>query len=78
MKRLVGICEVWTERLGVEHPDFVHDELVARLSALVTAVTLDVPPAGSAERAVAYGDLWTLVGFLTDAQRALLGSEVVS
>jgi hypothetical protein len=62
--------------LGVDTPADIQGELDARLAALVTAVRGDVPPAGSAEHAVRYGELLELAAFLTDARTVLLGKEV--
>ncbi|WP_433008387.1 hypothetical protein [Kribbella sp. CA-294648] len=53
-------------------------ELEARLVALLATVTGEVPPADSAEAAVAAGDLWALSGFLTDARRVLAGKEIAA
>jgi hypothetical protein len=74
--RTVSLGELWADRLGVEDVVGVRGELGARLDSLVTAVSGDVPPAGSAEAAVAYGDLLELAGFLADARGVLGGREV--
>jgi hypothetical protein len=75
-RRVTGLGEVWTDRLGLEAPAAIPAELEARLANLVTVVTADVPPVGSAGAAVAYGDLWALTGFLADARRVLAGKEI--
>ncbi|MEU4291053.1 hypothetical protein AB0E63_22750 [Kribbella sp. NPDC026596] len=75
-RRMVTLEQSWADRLGVESPADIHGELDARLAGLVTAVRGDVPPAGSAEHALRYGDLLELAAFLTDARTVLLGKEV--
>jgi hypothetical protein len=72
--RLANIRYAWVERLGVD-ADQVDAELEARFAALVAAVTDETPPRGSAEAAVAYGDLYTLGAFVTDARRVLSTEE---
>jgi hypothetical protein len=76
-RRLVTLETVWTKELGLEDPSAIHDELSARLAFVVSAVTADVVPAGSADAAVAYGDLSVLIGFLADARRVLQGKEIL-
>jgi hypothetical protein len=75
-RRPTSLNQVWTERLGLEAPVAIPAELGARLASVVALVTADVPPIGSDDAAVAYGDLWALTGFLADAQRVLAGKEI--
>ena len=75
-RRTTSLGEVWAERLGLEAPAAIPAELEARLAYVVALVTADVPPVGSADAAVAYGDLWALTGFLADARRVLQGKEI--
>jgi len=81
MKRphVVTLEAVWADRLGIDSPERVGDELAARFEHLSRFVLGGVmPPAGrsSAEAATAYGDLWVLAGFLADARRLITGREV--
>ncbi|MGC4940504.1 hypothetical protein [Kribbella sp. DT2] len=75
-RRPAGLNEVWTERLGLDAAVEIPADLEARFAFVVALVTADVPPAGTADAAVAYGDLWALTGFLADAQRVLAGKEI--
>jgi hypothetical protein len=70
------LTDVWTARLGLDAPVEIPADLEARFASLVALVTTDVPPAGSADAAVAHGDLWALTGFLADASRVLQGKEI--
>jgi hypothetical protein len=79
-RRAMTLEESWADRLGIDSTDAVRDELAARFEHLSRFVLAgEMPPAGkpvSAEAATAYGDLWVLAGFLTDARRLLSGEEV--
>ena len=74
--RSTSLNQVRTERLGLEAPAAIAAELEARFASVVALVTADVPPVGSADAAVAYGDVWALNGFLADAHRVLGGKEI--
>ncbi|NEA33104.1 hypothetical protein [Streptomyces sp. SID13031] len=78
--RAIDLAGAYAERLGVETSDHVGNELVAQfehLSQLVLSGDLAAmrPGAMSAEAATAYGELWVLTAFLSDACTALTGSE---
>ncbi|GAB3811056.1 hypothetical protein [Kribbella italica] len=75
--RRMSLPEAQAVRLGVT-PAAVPAELEARLLALLATVTGDLPPADSAEAAVAAGDLWALTGFLIDARHVLAGKEIAA
>ncbi|GAA0944541.1 hypothetical protein GCM10009554_38780 [Kribbella koreensis] len=77
-RRTLSLEEVWAEKLGLETAGAaVSGELAARFAYLVQFVLgNEMPPAGSAEEATAYGDLWILSGFLTDARQIINGQEV--
>ncbi len=82
-RRLMTIEQAWADRLGIESPELV-GELTARFEHLSRFVLCGgMPPHGkagllqaSAEGAAAYGELWLLDGFLTEARRALAGEGV--
>jgi hypothetical protein len=76
-RRVATLETVWTKELGLDDPAAIRDDLSARLAYVVTAVTADVVPAGSAEAAVAFGDVSVLIGFLADARRVLQGKEIL-
>ncbi|GAA0573351.1 hypothetical protein HPO96_17450 [Kribbella sandramycini] len=73
------LVDVYAERLGVESRGAVPGELVAQFEHLARLVLGgEMPPAGavSAEGAAAFGELWVLDSFLTDARNALTGKGV--
>jgi hypothetical protein len=68
---------VWADRLGVVTTQGVCNELAAHFESLSGFVLGgEMPPAGTAEAATAYGDLCVLFGFLADVRRAFEGQEV--
>jgi hypothetical protein len=70
--------EVWVDRLGVETTEGLSDELAGRFEFLSRFVLEgEMPPAGSAEAATAFGDLCVLFGFLADVRR-LFNSQAVA
>ncbi|GAA3576974.1 hypothetical protein [Kribbella ginsengisoli] len=80
--RVMDLAGAYADRLGVETSDHVGNELVAQfehLSRLVLSGDLAAmrPGAMSAEAATAYGELWVLTAFLSDASTALTGSEAI-
>jgi hypothetical protein len=76
-RRVLSLEDVWADRLGVDTTEGVGDELAARFDHLSRFVLGgEMPPAGTAEAATAFGDLWVLAGFLADARRVINGQEV--
>ncbi|TDU87604.1 hypothetical protein EV138_1128 [Kribbella voronezhensis] len=77
----LDLAGAYAERLGVETSGHVGNELVAQFEHLSQFVlsgdlTSMRPGAVSAEAATAYGELWVLTAFLSDACTALTGSEI--
>lgn len=77
-RRVMDLVDVYADRLGIESRDAVPGELAAQFEHLSRFVLCGgMPRAGkagvSAEGAAAYGELWVLDAFLTDARDALTG-----
>lgn len=75
-RRVMNLADVYADRLGIESRDAVPAELATQFEHLSRFVLCGgMPPAGkagaSAESAAAYGELWVLDAFLTDARAAL-------
>ncbi len=76
--RPLALVDVYADRLGIDSPEAVQSELAAHFEHLSRFVLCGgMPRAGksgvSDEGAAAYGELWVLDAFLTDARAALTG-----
>lgn len=81
--RAIDLAGAYADQLGIETSERVGEELVAQFEHLSQFVLSGGMPASgkagsrvvSSEAATAYGELWVLTNFLTDARNALIGTE---